>query len=286
MIEMTIGLPMYRSKHIGWLALESLARQVNVPCGWELLVMEEQEEAVGREEVMRFKDRLAAVGCLRTDYVALAQWIPLAQKWRHLALLASQGSRVFLLQAADCYSQPSRLKETYDLSSEGDVDWVQSPKGLFYDIETRCTAGFDADAVKDTNPCALNMAARTDLMRQLPISDRRAAVDFWLFQTLSAIKAAPLNIVRNESSNWEKGLDTHGLNNISGRRGWMLNSYAPPFIPYTGDLKGNLPADILVRLRRSRWYTRRRLVVRMLPPRIVEVLRNCRRRLGGGCRHE
>jgi len=50
MIELTVGIPMFRSRHIGWLALESLCRQKDIDFKWELLIMEE-EESLGEEKV-------------------------------------------------------------------------------------------------------------------------------------------------------------------------------------------------------------------------------------------
>ena len=45
-IEFSVRMPMFRSKYIAWLALESLCRQKGVNFEWELITAEEQ---VGKE---------------------------------------------------------------------------------------------------------------------------------------------------------------------------------------------------------------------------------------------
>jgi len=39
MIELSVGLPFFRSKYIGWAALESLCLQENINFEWELIIM-------------------------------------------------------------------------------------------------------------------------------------------------------------------------------------------------------------------------------------------------------
>ena len=51
MIELTVGLPMFRSEKIAHLAFESLCNQKNIDFEWELLIMEESEERFGPDRV-------------------------------------------------------------------------------------------------------------------------------------------------------------------------------------------------------------------------------------------
>ena len=39
--ELTVALPVYNSKKIAWMAIESLCSQINVDFNWELIVYEE-----------------------------------------------------------------------------------------------------------------------------------------------------------------------------------------------------------------------------------------------------
>jgi len=89
---LTVALPMYRSKKIGWLALESLCRQVDAP-EWELLICEEQEpEMFGMEELTKYKESLGYAECTRITYIVLQWWVPLSQKWKILAVNADSYS--------------------------------------------------------------------------------------------------------------------------------------------------------------------------------------------------
>lgn len=52
MIELTVAMPLYNSKYIAWLAMESLCRQKNVTFDWELIVSEEQNDEMYGEEFL------------------------------------------------------------------------------------------------------------------------------------------------------------------------------------------------------------------------------------------
>ena len=66
MYAMTVALPMYRCRSIGWLALESLCNQVDIDFEWELIIMEEAGvnagvlgfDPMGRGTIMAYKARL------------------------------------------------------------------------------------------------------------------------------------------------------------------------------------------------------------------------------------
>ena len=54
MIELTVGLPMFRSETIAHIALESLANQKDANFGWELLIAEETEQCFGEEKIKEY----------------------------------------------------------------------------------------------------------------------------------------------------------------------------------------------------------------------------------------
>jgi len=226
-VELTVGLPMFRSGEIASLAFESLCNQEGIDFDWELLIIEEEDEAFGEEKIKEYLPRLEKVGCKRATYKSLPQWIPLSYKWKFLGQNSSN-SKCFLLQAADCYSQPYRLKETYDLfNGDPSVDWVQSPLGCFYHIESEQMVRFNQALYQ--HKCALNMAIRTELVKQLPIHQVPSGVDSWLFNVCTAIKGHDLHVENNNSDNWQKGVDIHGLNKISVDRGQMILEVTEPF---------------------------------------------------------
>jgi len=236
-IRMTVALPMYRAQHAGWLALESLCWQRDVDFEWELIVIEEQFDAMGEDAVRAYEGRLQQKGCRDLRYFSLDRWIPLSHKWYYLAHLAV--GDYFMLQAADCYSHPRRLQDTY-LALHG-AEWVQQPLGAFVDIASQHVSIYDqrwflsnADANHESRT-ALNMATQTELMRLIPKEHKRRYVDNWIFTNIeNAIDRAPI-VFENLSDQWRFGMDTHGLNNISHSRRSMLglrgHDYAPPFRP-------------------------------------------------------
>ena len=139
MIEYSVCLPMFRAKYIAWLAFESLCRQKDVEFDWELIIAEEQtEEVFGRKNVFDYEDRLKQVGCHRIHYIPLQKWIPLAKKECLLFNNCSEESKYMRTQAADCYSSPHILAESYKiLRNNPKIDWFEcKPYIIFYDIET------------------------------------------------------------------------------------------------------------------------------------------------------
>jgi hypothetical protein len=253
MIELSVGLPMFRSESIGHLALESLARQKDVDFGWELLIMEEADGCFGEQKLKEYAERLREAGCKRLEYWQIESWIPLAFKWKYLGSNCSPTSESFLLQAADCYSQPYRLRETYDLFKEDpEVDWVQSPLGYFYDIASETVALFDQDSYEkitwdgsaSKHPCALNMAMRARYARGLPAEPVKSSVDSWLYNICTSLKGSPLIVNSNNSDNYSRGVDVHGMNKISIHRGNRIAEFTPPFEKTEMALDDLVPEDI------------------------------------------
>ena len=239
----TVGLPMFRSENIAWLALESLCGQRGVDFEWELLIAEESEDpCFGLDKIKSYIPRLKEVGCKKLEYYEMDAWQPLGRKWRYMAQ-KSGDTLGFILQASDCYSQPYRLKETHDIFlKNSDVDWVQSPKGYFYNIENEKIVLFDHDLYN--HPCALNMAVRTGLMKKIPPNTRKSSVDSWLYRTFTESKGKEINVYFNKSDNWKLGVDTHGLNTISKDRTNMINRTVPPFRDTEIKIDDILPREV------------------------------------------
>lgn len=270
MSKLTVGFPLYRSKDIAWLALESLCRQKGVDFKWELIVIEEIESEkhspLGKAKLLLYEERLKKAGCERIIYKPIKKWITLFEKWAEMGRLADDNSVGFLLQAADCYSQPYRLKETLNLFEKNNSDWIHSAKGVFFNIKTNKIAVFDTRLSDKT---ALNMAVRTSLIKQIPYLKINKSVDHHLLIQLSKVKKLSskskyrhkagykeIIIDFNKSDNWNKGFDSHGANQISSRRWTMIekriyknqkkNADVPPWSPwtYSYDFWENIPNDI------------------------------------------
>lgn len=248
-IKLTVGLPMFNSKHIAWLAFESLCNQKNINFDWEIVIEEEQNELMfGEKNVNEYAERLYKTGCKQIVYKALSNWIPLARKWRNLGWAAAPTSQYFLIQATDNYSQPYRLKETYDMFSKADMDWVTSTKGLFYIIKTEEIIVIDEPHNKVLSGYSgLSMATKTEYMRRLPISDKERNIDGWLVRTVSDLKEGGSNFGIIETNTWDMTLYTHGLNNISLQRYEPLRGKYPQRMQLN-DLKDKIPQYIIDKL--------------------------------------
>lgn len=239
---LTVALPMYRSRKIAWLALESLARQEGADFPWELIVAEEREEALGESGVRAYEDALRRAGCVRLHYIKLKRWLPLAMKWRMIGRETSASSKIFALQAADCYSPPRRITETHKLMSDADIDWCQTSQGAAYHVRLRKTLRFDAEMEGWDYPTAYFMAMRTRSARALPAAEIERGVDRWLFESSAAQKGAPLRVAMGRDW-WRGGMETKGLNAIS----LLDRRFLRPMAPFREDdenLLGELPEDI------------------------------------------
>jgi hypothetical protein len=243
----TVALPMYKAREIGWLALESLARQV-CPYPWELIMIEEQGEehapmdARVREAYVR---GLHDAGCVRIHHEPLAEWIPLSHKWRDLASLCAPTSQTFILQAADCYSSPNRLKRSHEAITRG-ADWTHSLVGVFLDIPGNRKALYRHPP---RFPTGLNMAVRTELVRGLPTDVVRKGVDRWLHMCATRAKGSPLTVKVDTSQDYLQALDTHGFNNISRWRGKRISERTRQFSTTNLRIADMLPEPVVARLR-------------------------------------
>jgi len=243
----TVALPMYRSRTIAWLALESLARQKNVDFSWELLIAEEREaHAFGPRQIKKYIAQLEKAGCVSIQYLSLNKWMPLSQKWVLLAQRASE-TNCFILQAADNYSQPFRLKETRDIFLQRDVDWSHMTQGLFYDISSFSYARYDHRLWKW--PTALKIAIQTSHMKRVPIYRQKRYVDGWLFRMIHKQCGRNFNVVINNTNNWNKGVFTHGANNITSWRSRKIQLGIAPMQKYSGDVE--IPRDISNKLKKT-----------------------------------
>jgi len=250
MPRLTVALPVFNSKDIVWLAMESLCRQQSVNFDWELIVCEENTgQYAGESFFKQYEERLNTVGCARLHYIKLDKWMPLPMKWRLMAREASPDSQFYVLQAADCYSFPMRLSRTMGVLSDGRHDWYQTLCGYFYHIfqdkiikYNHATLG--ANYQRKT---ALNMATLTRHIKALPDCGRLKGIDGWILSTIRNPK-----IYNDLAKGWSKGVDSHGLNNISKGRGDRFKEIKPPFQRALVGIKDVVPADICDRLNNIR----------------------------------
>lgn len=270
MIEMTVALPMYRSKDIAWLALESLCRQKDVDFEWELIVIEEMQECFSEKKLITYSERLKNAGCQRIFYKQIHRWIPLYIKWKKIAEEVSPTSKAFLLKAADCYSQPYRLRETYDLMVKRGYDWVASQQGAFYDIKSELLVIYDGRqgivskfGKKGKTVGGLNMAIKPHFIKEMPYAVISRRVDTAIIKAAREICKDNKSIFRtvyNESDNWKYGVDTNGLNNISSKRLEAMKSNPQVFKKTDMTIEDILPEDVVIKLKSCKKFCRQEYV--------------------------
>ena len=249
MIKVTVGLPIWDSGDISWLAIESLCRQeTSVP--WELLICEEEEGQSTRELITKHSKELQAHGCISITTIKLQHHVPLSYKYRQMYKIAKGG--VFMMQGADDWSHKNRIQNAYDAITSG-ADWFQSKLSLFYHLGIGKTILFDHDKHPTGHPCAPGMSWRTDLMRHLPDEHKASAVDWWLFQNMTDGEDRDL-VVAWEGDDQYRSLFTHGANKISKSRGNYFVRIEKPFVPTDINGLDVLPPDIAKRLEQMLGY--------------------------------
>jgi hypothetical protein len=227
--EVTVGLPVFNSDDICWLAMESLCRQQTTK-KWELVIF---DESLGKEYFLDYQDALKKAGCVSMKYACEDIRFPLAIKWVNIAGV-SEGS-ILLLQAADCYSPAKRIQDTPE------SDWSHSCTGLFYNIATKQRMLFsNADCLT-----GLDMAIRTSLVKQMPKEAVWKGVDGWLLRQGQKLKE-DFKITITE---FVGGVDTDGMNNISFGRRKNYDNPQPPFYTTSIQLEYVVPEDIAERLK-------------------------------------
>ena len=248
---LSVGLPLYRSGKIAWLALESLARQKPPDCPWELLIAEEREPgAFGEENIRSFEDRLHKVGCERVVYVPLEKWIPLGEKWKLLAKKAHPDSIAFLLQAADNYSGPRRLVTTAEYFRRG-ADWYETKAHVLFDCVTHRIVTYDSTTKGGTGA---DMAIRTEILRQITSPGPRKNVDGWLRSCAENLcrrqKRRFYRLLNRNNRIWRETINVSGpgINHLSNRRRIFDNPQPPYFRYWRVPIEEILPMDVAQRL--------------------------------------
>lgn len=232
-IEMTVALPAQKAEKIIWLALESLKNQT-VGVGWELIIWDDWAHSL--PVLRKFIGHMPM--CQRVIYRALHPLkdgrtlgslkgtFPLIDKWIGMAFESSDTSKIYVLQAADCYSPEKRLAIHYEHFKNESCYFSTQTKGLFYNLLTNQKMFYNAPP-KVLKPCVtgshLNMAMRTQDMRLTPPLDRNKSIDGHIRLTIKRLH----NINKNsyilpfysvDTNQWAHSIDTDGANRISLNR--------------------------------------------------------------------
>jgi len=260
MIQITVALPLYRAKNIVFVALESLCRQIDAP-EWELLVMEEKlPKAVKIDFINKYRKRLEKANCKKIKYIPLQKWIPLGDKWIRMAKIAS--GKLFILQSADCYSFPIRLKYIYEKYLENKFDWFQFNSHRVLDLNTMFLYNF----FSPVSIIGSDMCMKTSLIKQIYIHHRWKLVDSWLIKQCKLIKPN-LEIKTVNNYNWQKNcsINIHGLNNISNRK-FNMDGYEK----IDNFLIEYIPKPVIEQILQSKIYLKSHKFLRPIPGKFIK----------------
>jgi hypothetical protein len=212
-IELTVALPIYNSKKIAWLALESLSNQIDINFDWELIVYEEEHDnSIFLKIIGEYLDRLKNVNCKRVLFITRDDKVNLISKWMTMGLESSLSSKVYMLHAADCYSPKMRLKISYEKILKENYDWYDQKKGYFYSFISNKVFLYDCEGL--TN---LNMSLNIDYIKTLPYSEINKGIDGYIFNHITKTKKNKV-LKYSDQNLYHDSIDTHGLNNISLNR--------------------------------------------------------------------
>ena len=232
----TIAMPVWNSREIVWLAMESFCRQeTRLP--WELIVYEEKHrEACGRDYFKSYVSRLNKTGCVGFSYITQDGKLALSEKWAALGRKADPRSKMFCACDADNYYQKYMVNDAYTAYIEG-YDFLTDKRGYAYDINTKVFVEYK----KPEGNTGFQMCYSTDLVRKLPRVKQHKLLNTWIYSNARPKKAKVLN---QHLTN----LITNGHNNISGHRGRMMAKFEHPFYETDKKLTDILPADVAKRL--------------------------------------
>jgi len=239
----TVGLPVWNSKMIAWLPMESLCRQVTRE-KWELVIFEERhEQACGKKFFMSYTDRLYSSGCVNIRYLTAGEQLPLSYKWAELGRQADRLSLMFCICDADNYYDPHMIQDSIDAYRDG-YDWLTSREGYFYNILSGKLVKYSLYE-RPQAKTGIQMTVRTKLMRNLPRQEKHKLLNAWIYNN-----CRPRN-GKNERKHLNT-LGTHGYNNISGKRGKMIDNHEFIFFPTEKKLENIVPTDIAKRLKQMK----------------------------------
>lgn len=233
----TVAIPVWNSRPIAWLVMESLCNQLtSLP--WELIIYEEKHEAAcGTDYFAEYKDRLMNAGCSSFRYLSNDVKVSLGEKWSALARAAHKLSKMFCLCDADNYYQKYMIEDTLSAYLSG-YDFLTAKRGYFYNITDKSLALYDKYRART----GLQMSYRTELIRGFPAIKQHSLLNGAIFDYCKPEK------IKIEEKHTDC-LCTHGQNNISGPRGDKITALEDPFYGTDKKLEDIVPQYIADKLR-------------------------------------
>jgi len=233
----TIGLPVWNSRDIVWLAMESFCRQES-DLPWELIIYEEKHrQACGPDYFRSYTKRLNEAGCVNFSYMTNNKKKALSVKWAALGRQAHKKSKMFCVCDADNYYQKYMIRDAYKAYIEG-YDFITDKQGYAYDFINKILVKYD----KPEGRTGFQMCYATNLMRSLPNIRKDKMLNSWIFDSC---KPKRIKVTNEHAIN----LITNGFNNITSERGKMMKNFEYPFYETNKKLEDIVPTDIAKRLK-------------------------------------
>lgn len=249
LIEMTVALPIYEGEKIVELTLESLKNQEKINFGWELIILEEYGKSL--EIIKKFINKLP--GCQRIIYKILNVKHSILDKWLEIANLASDTSRIYVMQMINSYSPKYRLYIHYEHFNNPNCYQSTQLKGLFYDSTTnkkifyiganrkinQLNTAYKLDAIKLINRTEINNEELKGFNKENDYKSKDEIIN----DNIKILVEELLNndqdkIISHDSStdvnNWKYGFIIDGYNDSSQNRKLLYDN--PIGIFYNYDL--------------------------------------------------
>lgn len=223
-IVLSVAIPSYNGKKIGWLSMEGLCNQINVDFDWEILICEEfHENMLGEDFFSQYSERLFNAGCKKITYIELSDWVNLAEKWKIIGQNLDNYNGGFLLQAIDDYSPSERLSITNQIINENNYDWLDFSSAYFYDFISEKLIMYCGK-----NGTNVNIAFKSYYAKLLQSTTKNRGIDGFLYDTIRHINPKIKRITLDKLL--PDGVFTDGYNNISKTRKNYYNTIRMPFI--------------------------------------------------------
>ncbi len=222
-IQLSVAIPCYNGKKIGWLCMEGLCNQTDIDFDWEIVICEEIHDGMlGVGFFKEYVDRLSKIGCKKITYIELNQWVNLAEKWKIIGQNIDNYNGGFVLQAIDCYPPSKRLSITNRLIKN--YDWVDFGQGYFYSFKYKKLILYKRFTRKN-----LHMCFKSKYANKLKSHNKNIGIDGVLLKTINTINPKIKTYTYKELLS--DGVDTDGYNNISSARlkYYDDNKIKPPF---------------------------------------------------------
>ena len=258
MVEMSVCIPMFRSKYIAWLLFESIIRQKNINFPWELIIIEENNnESFGQKEILKYREKLENIGCVDLKYYSINQWIPLGLKTLQLIQYCNINSKIVTFAATDFYLPPTSFSSQYDSLISEKYDIYRSAKTIFYNIENEKISLYDTSK-KEYHGDSSERGIQLKIAKQISgLKKLGRGIDKQIYLELLRITNNNLKVYENKSDSWKYGFSTHGLNNLSGSirsKRISENLISKNYYPVNYKLEDYIPKEIVKRLKDSKQY--------------------------------